>query len=485
MGGNYERGLYNQLMEVMERLDTVEKESKKEIRKLNDEIFSLKEENQHLKEENRLLRDDNARMKSILNNDSSNTSQPPSTDQKGGKPANTYNSREKTSRKAGGQKGHNGTTLTRAEVEEKIRSGKCLHQIKTIGDPAGKSYVTKYIIDLDIKPVITEIRIYADGQGHYAIPGEYRSDVVYGTNVKAMTVALYSEGVMSNDRIAAFLNAVSGDGLDLSEGSVYHFCRSFAEKSESSIARLEEELLSQPVVATDATVITVNGEQGYIRNFSTAKSVLYRAMKDKKLDTMRKVHFFEKYTGILVHDHETALYHFGTDHGECNVHVIRYLRKNTEETQNTWSGQMIKLLCEMNKVRKAAIKGRETRFETEVLSGYEKKYDELIASGRAENKKTKHRYARDEEKKLLNRMEKYKQNHLLFMHDFRVPFDDNMSERDLRKAKNRQKMAGGFRKSSGHEMYCRILTIIETLKRRKMGIFENVKLLFMGTPAIF
>lgn len=165
---------------------------------------------------------------------------------------------------------------------------------------------------------------------------------------------------MSNDRIAAFLNAVSDDGLDLSEASVYHFCKDFSKKTENSIANLEEELLNQPVVATDATVITVNGEQEYIRNFSTAKSVLYRAMKDKKPDTMRRVHFFEKYTGILVHDHETALYHFGTDHGECNVHVIRYLRKNTEDTRNTWSGQMIKLLCEMNQVRKAAIEKTRT-----------------------------------------------------------------------------------------------------------------------------
>ena len=73
----------------------------------------------------------------------------------------------------------------------------------------------------------------------------------------------------------------------------------------------------------------------------------------------------------------------------------------------------------------------------------------------------------------------------LFLHDFSVPFDDNMSERDLRKVKNRQKMAGGFRKDSGHEMYCSILTIIETLKRRNMGLIENVKKLFMGTPAIF
>ena len=70
---------------------------------------------------------------------------------------------------------------------------------------------------------------------------------------------------------------------------------------------------------------------------------------------------------------------------------------------------------------------------------------------------------------------KYMENHLLFLHDFEVPFDDNMSERDLRKAKNRQKIAGGFRKESGHEMYCNILTIIETLKRRNMVLLENIK----------
>ncbi len=76
-------------------------------------------------------------------------------------------------------------------------------------------------------------------------------------------------------------------------------------------------------------------------------------------------------------------------------------------------------------------------------------------------------------------------NHLLFLRDFLVPFENNISERDLRKVKNRQKMSGGFRKESGHEMYCSILTIIETLKRRNMGLIENIKMLFTGTPAIF
>ena len=97
---------------------------------------------------------------------------------------------------------------------------------------------------------------------------------------------------------------------------------------------------------------------------------------------------------------------------------------------------------------------RKEAFPQELIKEYEERYRELIGKGREENQKTKYKYARKDEKKLLNRMEKYMGNHLLFLQDFEVPFDDNMSERDLRKAKNRQKMAGGFRKESGQEMYC-------------------------------
>lgn len=126
---NYGKGLYDQLTEVMARLDAMEKTHQEETFQMKEEISTLQKENEHLREENRLLREDNARMKSILNNDSSNTSLPPSSDQKGGRPANTYNSREKTGKKSGGQKGHKGTTLTKADVEENLRSGKYCHRI--------------------------------------------------------------------------------------------------------------------------------------------------------------------------------------------------------------------------------------------------------------------------------------------------------------------------------------------------------------------
>lgn len=472
-------------MDVMARLDSVENNYKKDVTVLNDRIDELSKENDSLKKENKILKEDNARLKSIINNDSSNTSLPPSSDNKNRKPANTYNGRKKTDRKVGGQKGHKGTTLTKSEVEEKIKSGKWKVTIENIGGKPKGNYIKKYVLDLQVAPLVREIHIFPDKNGQFHIPQKYRSDVTYGENAKALAVALYSEGVMANERIADFLNAASGNELGLSSGSVYGFCKRFSDNAKISILHLEEELLNEKVVATDATTTTVNGTQNYIRNFSTEMTVVFHALKKKTISALKQLEFLKKFSGILVHDHETALYHFGTEHGECNVHLIRYLRKNSEETKNQWSDKMIELLCRMNSDRKELIRQGVKSFSRDRIEAYEKCYMDLISQGRCENKETKHKYAKSDEKTLLNRMEKYKKNHLLFLYDFDVWFDDNISERDLRKAKNRQKMAGGFRKDSGHEMYCSILTIIETLKRRNMNLIENIRKLFMGTPAIF
>ncbi len=108
MGGNCEKGMYNQLMEVMARLDAMENELRAEQKEHKEDVDRLNAKLDSLRHENQLLRDDNARLRSIVNNDSSNSSLPPSSDQKGGKPANSYNGRTKTGRKAGGKKATKG-----------------------------------------------------------------------------------------------------------------------------------------------------------------------------------------------------------------------------------------------------------------------------------------------------------------------------------------------------------------------------------------
>ena len=443
-------------------------------RELEGQIEDITQENIELKEENKKLREDNERLKSQLNNNSNNSSKPPSSDQKPSKRANEYNGRKSSGKKRGGQTGRQGKTLTKEEAEKLIQSGCVTHEVIEVNKgKGGRRYKSKYEYDIVTKTVVREYRYYSDEDGKYSIPAKHRGDVRYGDSLRTMAVALYDIGVMSIERIREMLNAMSGNILRISDGAVYEIIRGFSERIEPDLKAIETDLLNQRVVQTDATVVSVNGVQSYIRNFSTARSVLYVGMDRKSLEHLKKVPFLRHFTGTLVHDHETALYHFGVGHGECNVHVMRYLTKNTEDTGNTWSKRMKQLLSEMNRKRKELI-ASEGGFSEVQIHEYEKRYADIINEGRQQNATTRPKWAKKEELALLNRMEKYRENHLLFLHCFDVPFDNNMSERDLRKCKNRQKMSGGFGVADGRNMSCRILSFIESCKRRTMNVFEAI-----------
>ena len=48
----------------------------------------------------------------------------------------------------------------------------------------------------------------------------------------------------------------------------------------------------------------------------------------------------------------------------------------------------------------------------------------------------------------------------------------------MRRCKNRQKMAGGFRTASGRQMYCEIMSVIETVKRRGLNTVSYTHLIW-------
>lgn len=90
-----------------------------------------------------------SRLKSKRNNNSGNSSNPPSTNQAGNKRANfSYNSRKKTDKRQGGQKGHKSTTLTKQIAEKLFISGKCKHTISVCGNPDAGYHTTKYELDI-------------------------------------------------------------------------------------------------------------------------------------------------------------------------------------------------------------------------------------------------------------------------------------------------------------------------------------------------
>lgn len=159
------------------------------------------------------------------------------------------------------------------------------------------------------------------------------------------------------------------------------------------------------------------------------------------------------------------------------MHLLRYLKKNTEETGNSWSGQLKTELSEMNKKRKQRqLNGNN--FSEEEVSTYTRKFHDCLALGKTQHKKTKNKIAKDEERKLLNRLEKYAHNHLLFLERLDVGFDNNLSERDLRPWKTKDKVSGGFRNQDDAEIYANTMSVIKTSQKQQKSIFQTIKQIF-------
>ena len=87
-------------------------------------------------------------------------------------------------------------------------------------------------------------------------------------------------------------------------------------------------------------------------------------------------------------------------------------------------------------------------------------------------------------RKLANRLSAKREHILLFMTDFRVPFDNNQAEHDLRMLKVKQKVSGCFRTEKGAEEFCRMRSYISTMKKQGHSMMDSIKSVFAGTIMI-
>lgn len=458
--------LHEELVTVKTELETVKQEN-----------VALRNENNILKQENILLRSDVDRLKKQLNNDSNNSSKPPSSDVK----KNIPNNRNKTKNNKGGQKGHKAHFLSKNDVENKIKDSTFNHEIIDVG-VVSNTFISKYIIDISVSVNAIEYRFYKDKNGKFNIPKEFKHDVQYGNELKTLCAILNTEGIVAIDRLNDLITSITHGKINMSNGTIVNFMNSLAKKSVNVIDGIQTRLLNSSLMHTDATNARCENRNISVRNYSTSSHTLLKATIGKSKKHLLETNILPLYTGNLCHDHETVMYNYGNKHGECNVHISRYLKGCFENTRNRWCADMKSLLCSLNIYVKKLKENDRTSIDEIMLNRYTNRYDEILIEGFVQNSKVISKFYKKEELKLLNRLKKFKDNHLLFIFDFDMPFDNNLSERDLRHVKSKQKISGYFNSMLGIQNYLDVKSIIGTCKKQKIDFYDTIRKIFANEP---
>lgn len=413
-----------------------------------------------------------------INRDYTNSSIPSSKDENHRK---ISNSRIKTGRRPGGQKGHSRNVLRRLDPTEPAVMIPVPEEIEFNPDyrRTGK-LIRRQMIELDVRVKVTEyctpeFRRISDGiKWHAPFPEGISRDVNYGPGVKASAFLLNNYCNVSIDKVSEFIKEISNGEINLSKGFINGLSSEFSAKTEEQRKQIFNNLQKSPCMYSDATVGRVNGINNAVIICATPNESLYYA-KDGKGTAGLSGTPVEDYMFTLVHDHDKTYYNYGGAHQECLAHVLRYLQDSIENEPNlTWSSKMKSFLSELVHEYKL----QDGLIDEALQLTYASRYDEILETAEREYEiNPPSKYFRNGYN-LYRRMKKYKDSHLFFLNHPEVGYTNNLSERNLRAYKRKQKQAVSFRSKESQICFCNSLSIIKTSQSRGENIYSAAKNIF-------
>jgi len=271
-----------------------------------------------------------AELKAQLNQNSNNSSKPPSSD--GLKKPPVRSLRTKSGKKPGGQKGHKGNGLKiDREPDEEINAilVECLKCGNNLTEMPMFHCDIRYKYSVDIQIKLTKINIYKTvctdcGSVTVADVPECKSTVNYGNSVRTLCVVLTQYGNMSINKTHKILSDLIG--LPISTGTVKNIQSEFADLTAPSIENIKQILLSSPTLNADESGGRIAGKTQWWHVVSNSKAMLLTAHRKRGKEGSESGGILDKFTGTLVHDCWKP--YFGFDnckHALCCAHLLREL----------------------------------------------------------------------------------------------------------------------------------------------------------------
>lgn len=428
---------------------------------------------------------------------SHNSSKPPSSDGLRRPPRSL---RQSSGKKPGGQPGHAGSALHMVEEPDCVITHSpavCAHCQASLADVPAGGYERRQVLDLPpLRLEATEHRAEektcpaCQGRTRGVFPPAVTTRVQYGPQLKALLVYLLTYQLLPLERASEMVADLFG--ATLSEGTLQAAVETCAETLAEVEAQIKEQLGAEAVLHNDETGVRVAGTLHWLHVTSTALLTHYAVHAKRGRVAMTAIGILPTFAGTSVHDGLAAYRQYGCGHALCNAHHLRELTAIEEHDHQPWATQMKELLLEIkDHVATQRAAGRQ-RIAPEVRQDFIQRYQHILDAGFAANPPPdpargppkRGRGKQSKAKNLLDRLRTDQAAVLAFMEDWRVPFDNNQAERDLRMVKVQQKVSGCFRTPQGAATFCRVRGYLSTLRKHGEQLLPALHRVFTGHPPL-
>jgi transposase len=464
------------------------------LSKISKDHDAFREQLTSLEKDNHELRVRIKHLEGRLAKNSRNSSKPPSTD--GLNKPKPKSLRPRGKRKAGGQKGHKGHTLAMVDKPDDIvphSITECEACNASLTEKEPERILRRQVFDIpEPKLRVTEhqaeVKTCACGHINRAsFPETVNAPVQYGPRVKAAAVYFNTYQLLPYQRTAEALHDLLGASWTVS--TVVNAVNAAAEAACDPVEEIRQLLKQEHVAGFDESGCRIEAKLQWLHSASTELLTYYHVHAKRGADAMDEIDILTDFGGCAIHDFWSPYFNYDCGHGMCNAHILRELVFIHEHHEKAWAKDMIECLLDAKTLVDQAKNTDLDSLNSEQQNTIKNRYEKIVDQAEEQEPlpepspvKKRGRKKKSKSRNLLERLRDYQSEILAFTTDFRVPFDNNLSERDIRMIKVKLKISGMFRTMAGAKSFCRLRSYISTAMKNQAPIIQALSDLLHGKP---
>jgi transposase len=448
----------------------------------------IAEQEERIAEQDRVI----AELRARLAANSTNSSNPPSSDGYGKPPPKERSLRNPSGRKRGKQKGSRGSHLRRREKPDEtttLPAGCCEGCGEDLADAPVIDSEDRQVLDLPEMPKLRCVAYVAERrrcqcgrESCPVFPDGVSAPVQYGPRVRALGIYLVCYQHLPYLRARELLS----DWLaaPVSVGALHAWVARGEKGLEGFLAELKDQLACSEVLNVDETGMRTDGKLSWVHSASTDTLTHLHGHRHRGGQGADHGGILTRFTGTMIHDGWKAYRAYtSATHALCGSHHLRELIAAEQDGQR-WAGQMTLMLLDAKDTVQDARQAGHRALDPAVLADQADWYQQVIAAGYAENPSLAlpGRRRKTKAQNLLLRLEDQERNVLRFTTDFNVSFDNNLAERDLRMVKIHQKISGCFRTTTGLDNFLAVRSYLSTGRKQLQNPSSLLIALTTGNP---